>query len=222
MHSLRLIPTTVAILALCVSTPLAQGKSGSAPKGGGPKATSPSTGGNKGGGPAKTTGGAPTTNTGPGKSASAAGHAMPGNAGHGNGASKKSTTTPAANAGTATPGTGGTTAPAGAAGTTVAALPNPISLKIANKPELMAKVTGLLPAGMTLEQASAGFRNQGQFIAALNASKNRGLPFAELQKAMTIDGLSLGQAAKAVQALPPPALTPDTTTSSPAAAAPKS
>ena len=56
---------------------------------------------------------------------------------------------------------------------------------------------------MTLEQASAGFRNQGQFIAALNASKNRGLPFADLQKAMTVDGLSLGQAAKQVAAAPP-------------------
>jgi len=67
----------------------------------------------------------------------------------------------------------------------------------------------MLPAGMTLEQASTGFRNQGQFIAALNASKNRGLPFADLQKAMTVDGLSLGQAAKAVQALPP--TTPGTT-----------
>jgi hypothetical protein len=71
----------------------------------------------------------------------------------------------------------------------------------------------MLPKDMTLEQASAGFRNQGQFIAALNASKNRGLPFAELQKAMTMDGMSLGQAAKYVQTLPPaPAPTTGTTT----------
>jgi hypothetical protein len=71
----------------------------------------------------------------------------------------------------------------------------------------------MLPKDMTLEQASAGFRNQGQFIAALNASKNRGLPFAELQKAMTMDGMSLGQAAKHVQTLPPaPAPTTGTTT----------
>ena len=61
----------------------------------------------------------------------------------------------------------------------------------------------MLPDGMTLEQASSGFRNQGQFIAALNASKNRGLPFADLQKAMTVDGMSLGQAAKTVKAMPP-------------------
>jgi hypothetical protein len=54
----------------------------------------------------------------------------------------------------------------------------------------------MLPQGMTLEQATAGFRNQGQFIAALNASKNLGLDFADLQKSMTVDGLSLGQAAR--------------------------
>ena len=55
---------------------------------------------------------------------------------------------------------------------------------------------------MTLEQASSGFRNQGQFLAALNASKNRGLPFADLQWAMTVDGLSLGQAAKLLRNAP--------------------
>jgi hypothetical protein len=60
----------------------------------------------------------------------------------------------------------------------------------------------MLPAGMTLESATAGFRNQGQFIAALNASTSRGLSFADLQKAMTVDGLSLGQAVKQVQATP--------------------
>src|SRR6185503_1473717 len=88
-------------------------------------------------------------------------------------------------------------------GTTVVALPNPISIKVKGNPELMAKVSAMLPDGMTLEQASSGFRNQGQFIAALNASKNRGLPFADLQKAMTVDGMSLGQAAKTVKAMPP-------------------
>jgi hypothetical protein len=36
--------------------------------------------------------------------------------------------------------------------------------------------------GLTLEEATKGFRNQGQFIAALNASKNRGLDFVALRK----------------------------------------
>jgi hypothetical protein len=67
----------------------------------------------------------------------------------------------------------------------------------------------MLPQGMTLEDASAGFRNQGQFIAALNASKNQGVVFADLKEAMTVDGLSLGQAVKqlrnAPEATTPPA-----------------
>jgi hypothetical protein len=71
---------------------------------------------------------------------------------------------------------------------------------------------------MTIEDATAGFRNQGQFIAALNASRNRGLPFTDLQKAMTVDGLSLGQAARQVAAAstttPAPAPTTGGTTTS--------
>ena len=70
----------------------------------------------------------------------------------------------------------------------------------------------MLPAGMTLEEASAGFRNQGQFLAALNASKNQGVKFADLQTAMTTDGLSLGQAVKQLRNAPPATTTPGTTT----------
>jgi hypothetical protein len=74
----------------------------------------------------------------------------------------------------------------------------------------MAKIQPQLDAlGLTLEEATKGFRNQGQFIAALNASKNRGIDFVALQEAMTVEGLSLGQAAKKVANTPPPAETPD-------------
>jgi hypothetical protein len=66
----------------------------------------------------------------------------------------------------------------------------------------------MLPPNMSLEEASAGFRNQGQFIAALNASKNRQVDFVQLKEAMTVDGLSLGQAAKQVQNAPAPAPAP--------------
>ncbi len=38
---------------------------------------------------------------------------------------------------------------------------------------------------MTLNQASKGFKNQGQFIAALHVSQNLGIPFADLKTAMT-------------------------------------
>jgi hypothetical protein len=43
----------------------------------------------------------------------------------------------------------------------------------------------MLPSGMTLNQASRGFKNQGQFIAALHVSQNLGIPFADLKTAMT-------------------------------------
>ncbi len=69
----------------------------------------------------------------------------------------------------------------------------------------------MLPTGMTIEEASAGFRNQGQFIAALNVSKNQNIDFVQLKDAMTVDGLSLGQAAKQVRTAPAPAPAPDAT-----------
>ena len=74
--------------------------------------------------------------------------------------------------------------------------PATISTKIAKNAEQLARVNAMLPAGMTIEDASAGFRNQGQFIAALNASKNRNIDFVQLKQAMTVDGLSLGEAAR--------------------------
>ena len=74
---------------------------------------------------------------------------------------------------------------------------NPIAAKLQSKP-LGARIEHMLPAGMTLNTASAGFRNQGQFIAAVHASRNLGIPFADLKAAMigtpTQPGLSLGQA----------------------------
>jgi len=51
----------------------------------------------------------------------------------------------------------------------------------------------MLPSGMTLSQASAGFRNQGQFIAALHVSQNLGIPFKELRGQMVNHHRSLGQ-----------------------------
>jgi hypothetical protein len=71
-----------------------------------------------------------------------------------------------------------------------------IAANIARNPELESRVKGMLPSGMTMEEAAKGFRNQGQFIAALNASKNQNIPFADLKAAMTTGEhpLSLGDA----------------------------
>jgi hypothetical protein len=68
-----------------------------------------------------------------------------------------------------------------------------VATSIASDSKLAARLAGLLPPGMTLTQAAAGFKNQGQFIAALEASKNLGIPFADLQDRMTA-GESLGAA----------------------------
>jgi hypothetical protein len=56
---------------------------------------------------------------------------------------------------------------------------------ISVNPRLARRVQSLLPAGMTLQTASVGFRNQGQFLAALHVSRNLGIPFAQLQAKMT-------------------------------------
>jgi hypothetical protein len=70
-----------------------------------------------------------------------------------------------------------------------------IAARISRNPEQEARLKAMLPSGMTLEQASSGFRNQGQFIAALEASKNQNIPFAKLKAEMTGEHpLSLGQA----------------------------
>ena len=77
--------------------------------------------------------------------------------------------------------------------TTTSQPPNPIATKISSKPQLSAKIATMLPKGMTLDQASRGFRNQGQFIAALHVSQNLGIPFKDLKNDMTVKNLSLGQ-----------------------------
>ena len=71
---------------------------------------------------------------------------------------------------------------------------NPIATKIMAKPQLNAKVTNLLkPTGMSLNDASMGFKNQGQFMAALHVSENLRISFKSLQNDMTNKKLSLGQ-----------------------------
>ena len=79
--------------------------------------------------------------------------------------------------------------------TTTTARLNPIAAKISRNPQKAARIEAMLPAGMTLNQASRGFRNQGQFIAALHVSQNLNIPFRDLRRAMTgPDAMSLGQA----------------------------
>jgi hypothetical protein len=92
------------------------------------------------------------------------------------------------------PTTSGSVAPTAPAPRPTSAPVNPIASKIASHPQLNAKITALLPAHSTLNQASAGFKNQGQFIAALHVSRNLGIPFKALKADMTTKHMSLGQA----------------------------
>jgi hypothetical protein len=125
-------------------------------------------------------------------------------------ASKKSAPTSTASTSTVTTSESGTGTGTGTdtGSGTAPAEPNAISKKISSNPSQKARVEAMLPQGMTLEQATAGFRNQGQFLAALNASRNQGVNFADLQKAITVDGLSLGQAVKKLRNAPAPAPAP--------------
>jgi len=84
-----------------------------------------------------------------------------------------------------------------------------IAENIARNPQQQARLQAMLPSGMTLEQAAEGFRNQGQFIAALEASKNQKIAFADLKAKMTGDNpLSLGQAVQELRPAPTTGTTP--------------
>lgn len=64
---------------------------------------------------------------------------------------------------------------------------------VPKNPKLAARLQTMLPVGMTIDQAASGFKNQGQFIAALHVSQNLGLSFADLKTSMVDGGFSLGQ-----------------------------
>jgi len=65
--------------------------------------------------------------------------------------------------------------------------------QLADNPSLSAKLSALMPAGTDLQAASAGFKNLGQFVAAVHVSTNLGLSFTDLKTEMTT-GASLGTA----------------------------
>ena len=77
----------------------------------------------------------------------------------------------------------------------------PVQEKLKKNTNLAAKLAGQLPAGTDLMTAAAGFRNLGQFVAAVNVSNNLGLSFTQLKAKMVTGGMSLGQAIQAVRPL---------------------
>src|ERR1051326_2457351 len=69
--------------------------------------------------------------------------------------------------------------------------------KIEANPKLSAKLQAMLPSGESLSQAAAGFKNEGQFIAALHVSHNLNIPFDQLKAKLTgSNSISLGAAIK--------------------------
>jgi len=78
---------------------------------------------------------------------------------------------------------------------------NRLAAQIAASPRLARQVRSLLPSGMTLQTAASGFRNEGQFLAALHVSRNLGIPFAQLKARMT--GSNPESLGRAIQDLRP-------------------
>lgn len=66
---------------------------------------------------------------------------------------------------------------------------------------LRAKMATRLPAGIDPVTAAAGFKNLGQFVAAVNASHNQGIDFVALRALMVApNSMSLGQAVQQLRA----------------------
>ncbi|MHB8654243.1 MAG: hypothetical protein ACYDA9_10225 [Terriglobia bacterium] len=64
---------------------------------------------------------------------------------------------------------------------------------LSKTPQLSSRLQSLLPAGTNLTDAASGFKNLGQFVAAVHVSHNLGISFNDL-KAKMISGDNLGQA----------------------------
>ncbi len=108
-------------------------------------------------------------------------------------APRQPSTTPTTTSTSTTNPTTSTTTPT--TSTTSTTTTNPIATRISRNPQLAGRISHMLPDGMTLAAASDGFRNQGQFIAAVHVSHNLRIPFADLKTAMTgPQAMSLGQA----------------------------
>jgi hypothetical protein len=81
---------------------------------------------------------------------------------------------------------------------------NKAQQKMASNANLRAKLQSRLPPGTDIMAAAAGFRNLGQFVAAVNVSHNLGISFDALRSRMTgPDPMSLGQAIQQVKGLNP-------------------
>jgi hypothetical protein len=113
--------------------------------------------------------------------------------------------------GTATTGTSTAT---GSSTTTVTPT-TPTTTTVKNA-KLEQKLKLLLPAGTNMNDAAKGFKNWGQFVAAVHVAHNLNISFTQLKAKMTgTTPMSLGQAIQAVKSTPTTGTTTGTTTSTP-------
>jgi len=59
-----------------------------------------------------------------------------------------------------------------------------VSDHLEDNTKLANKLQSLLPPGTNLQQAAQGFKNLGQFVAAVHVSHNLGIPFDQLKAKM--------------------------------------
>lgn len=75
-----------------------------------------------------------------------------------------------------------------------------VQQKLQQNTNLADKLERRLPPGTDLMEAAEGFKNIGQFVAAVNVSNNLGISFDSLKTNMVDEGYSLGQSIQRVKA----------------------
>jgi hypothetical protein len=89
----------------------------------------------------------------------------------------------------------------------------PLGEKIALNNTLKARLDGLLVGStLTYDQATTGWKNQGQLVAAMNAAKNNDIAFASLYTEIITNGKSREDAVLFLKPVTPPPTTTTTTT----------
>lgn len=78
-----------------------------------------------------------------------------------------------------------------------------VSTRLSSNTKLASKLQSLLPPGTDLQAAASGFKNLGQFVAAVHVSHNLGIPFDQLKAKM--QGPPTESLGKAIHQLKPDA-----------------
>ena len=92
----------------------------------------------------------------------------------------------------------------------------PLGEKIALNDTLKARLDALLVGStLTYDQATTGWKNQGQLVAAMNAAKNNNLSFPSLYTEIITNGKTREAAVAFLKPATPPATTTTTTPTTP-------